>query len=343
MTSYQRVALSIAHKKPDRTPIFNSFVPVLRDKLRKHLNVPADKDLGLFLGNDIVVAGAGIEKSLFFSDQETYTCPWNITWRNVANPTGHHSEIIVHPLSMDEALADWSIPDPTDPGNYVEIQRLLDDYKGEYWIAGSCRCTLFETVWYLRGLERLLLDMFDHPEYVDALFDKVLPYPRHVLTEFARRGVDMVWLGDDVGSQRGMLISPAMWRRFIKPRYKSLIQDIRAVRSDIVVAYHSCGNCKAIIPELVEIGVDVLHPIQPKAMDPLDIKAEFGDRIVLFGALDLQELMPYGRAEDVRREVGRLIQGCGKGGGFILAGAHHLQGDTPVENVLAFYDAACGG
>jgi uroporphyrinogen decarboxylase len=319
-------------------PVFNSFTPELAERLRKEMDVPQEKDLGLHLGNDMVVGGAGMEKSFYRSDEPEYVCPWGITWRNVRNATGRYTEIARFPLAGDEdKLARWETPDPLDKGNFTDVRNKLETYGDSVWVTGSCRCTLFESAWYLRGMDQLFMDMMLNPEYAHALFEKIMAYPRALLSEFIRMGVDMVWVGDDVATQRGMLMSPEMWRTYIKPQYASLISELKTLRPEIKIAYHSCGNCRDVIPELIEIGIDVLHPIQPKAMDPVLVKRDFGNRIVLFGGMDIQEIMPFGDTETVEREVDRLIEGCSPGGGFILAGAHHLQADTPTENILAFY------
>ena len=133
------------------------------------------------------------------------------------------------------------------------------------------------------------------------------------------------------------MISPELWRKYLKPRYASLFRDFKDANPEIKIAYHSCGNCGAIVEEMIEIGLDVLHPVQPQAIDPIETKQRFGDRLTLMGGLDIQLLMPKGNPEDVEEEVLRLIRGCGKDGGFILGGAHHFQEDTPTGNIQALY------
>lgn len=150
----------------------------------------------------------------------------------------------------------------------------------------------------------------------------------------------MVWLGDDIATQRNMMMSPAMWRKYFKPRYAKMFATFKQANPNIKLCYHSCGNLQDVVDDLIEIGLDVLNPIQPMAMEPTAFKKRFGDRITMYGAMDVQNIMPFGTPEDVRREVKRLIEGCAPGGGFILSPAHHIQSDTPVENVEAFYAAA---
>jgi uroporphyrinogen-III decarboxylase len=145
----------------------------------------------------------------------------------------------------------------------------------------------------------------------------------------------MIWTGDDVGSQNEMMISPRMWRKYLKPRMDNFITELKDINPKIKIAYHSDGNIKRIIPELIEIGVDVLNPIQPASMDPAQIKSEFGDRLCFWGAIDEQHTLPFGSAADVAAEVRLRMETIGRGGGLILAPTHHVQLDTPLENLWA--------
>ncbi len=338
MISYERVKTAIAHKEPDRIPVFASFTSELADKLRNEFNLNSDEDIGIWLGNDIIQIGIGIETSSSYSTEPKYICPWGITWRKVMNQYGSYSEIETSPLAGDESkLEAWHIPDPTEKSQYISMQKAIDRYSGKVWIAGSCRCSLFESAWYLRGMDSFLMDLLTNEEYVNSLLDKIIEFPRHALKEYIRMGVDMVWIGDDVASQQGMMISPEIWRKFIKPRYKRLFEEFKEANPEIIIAYHSCGDCSMIIPDLIEIGLDVLHPLQPLAIDPVVVKANYGNQLALMGGLDIQILMPNGKPSDVCEETIRLMNGCGKNGGFIIGGAHHFQKDTPTENIRAFY------
>jgi len=151
-------------------------------------------------------------------------------------------------------------------------------------------------------------------------------------------GVDMVWLGDDVGTQSSMLMSPDVWRRFFKPRMANLVASLKRINPRVKVAYHSDGNIYAIIPDLIEIGIDVLNPIQPACMDPVLLKEQYGDKLCFWGSIDVQRTLPFGTPLDVRQEVITRIETLGKGGGFILAPTHHVQLDTPLANFWEMID-----
>ncbi len=159
-----------------------------------------------------------------------------------------------------------------------------------------------------------------------------------------KMGVDVIWLGDDVGNQDRMMISNDLWRRFLKPRMAKLFKELKAINPGVLIAYHSCGFIEPIIPELIEMGLDVLDPIQPLAagMDAESLKKQFGDRLAFHGGIDEQDLLPFGTAEDVRRETRRVIDVLDDGGGYIMCAAHAIQPDTPVENVMAMYETALG-
>jgi uroporphyrinogen-III decarboxylase len=184
-------------------------------------------------------------------------------------------------------------------------------------------------------LEQLLTDLLLDPDLAEQLLD--IPYHYHLTAakKLVELGVDMIWTGDDIGTQTDMLISPQMWRKYLKPRMADFISTLKSVNPGIKVAYHSDGNIMRIIPDLVEIGVDVLNPIQPASMEPSLIKKEFGDRLCFWGSIDEQNTLPFGTPEDVVDEILCRLKTLGRDGGLILAPTHHVQLDTPMENFWA--------
>jgi uroporphyrinogen-III decarboxylase len=216
---------------------------------------------------------------------------------------------------------------------------MIQTFQDDYWIVGVTVTTIFEAAWALRGLEQLILDMVLDPDLANHILD--LPYHYHLTA--ARRlvelGVDMIWTGDDIGSQRDLLISPKMWRQYFKPRMANFIAELKAINPDVKVAYHSDGNIFRIIPDLIEIGVDVLNPIQPACMNPAEVKATFGEKLCFWGSIDEQHTLPFGTPEDVDAEVALRLETLGKGGGLVLAPTHHVQLDTPLENFWAMVNA----
>ena len=174
-------------------------------------------------------------------------------------------------------------PDPNRPELYTDAAQVVANFIDEYWIVGVTVTTILETAWALRGLEQMLLDLALNPDLANHLLD--IPYHYHLTAakKLVELGVDMIWTGDDIGSQHEMMISPRMWRKYLKPRMANFISELKAINPDVKIAYHSDGNIMRIIPELIEIGVDVLNPIQPASMDPAQIKREFGDQTLFLG------------------------------------------------------------
>jgi uroporphyrinogen-III decarboxylase len=212
---------------------------------------------------------------------------------------------------------------------------MIRDFKDEYWIVGVTVTTIFETAWALRGLEKVLTDMIISPELANHLLD--IPYHYHLTAakKLVQMGVDMIWTGDDVGAQNRMLISPHLWRLYLKPRMACFIAELKAINPALKIAYHTDGNVEPIIPELIEIGIDVLNPVQPASMDPGKIKEQYGDRLCFWGTMDEQYTLPFGSPAEVEAEVLQRLSTIGKDGGLILAPTHHVQLDTPLENFWA--------
>lgn len=358
MTHRERVMTALAHEQPDRCPMQISCTPEFAARLRKELRLGKrlrhnphgggnSFDLELSLGVDMLLTSVCWADSYYANERynpgaDRYRDEWGVEWLSVPYETrfgqGHYTEMVGHPLADESKVPSYHAPDPSDPHRYEDARRLVQEYGKEYWIVGVTVTTIFETAWALRGYQQFLIDLILDPDLVETLLD--IPFGFHL--EAAKRlveiGVDMIWIGDDVGSQNAMLISPELWRRFLKPRMARFIAELKALNQDLKIAYHSDGNILAIIPELIEVGVDVLNPIQPRCMDPERLKREFGDRLSFWGGIDIQHTLPFGSVESVRAEVQSRLEKVGKGGGFIIGPTHHVQLDTPMENLFALVE-----
>lgn len=219
---------------------------------------------------------------------------------------------------------------------------MITEFQSDYWIVGVAVTTILETAWALRGLEQLLMDMVVDPDLTNELLDIPYNYHRIVAKKLARLGVDMIWLGDDVGSQNQMLISPTTWRKYFKQRMATIISEVKGINPGLKVAYHSDGNIEPIIPDLIEIGLDVLNPIQPASMNPAQLKKRFGKNLCYWGTIDEQKTLPFSTPHQVREEVINRIEEVGFDGGLILSPTHHVQLDTPMENFWAMVDTILG-
>lgn len=363
MKHRDRVQTALSHEKPDRCPMQISFTPEFAARLRAELGI-ADTAvhnphgggntyiLERTLDQDLLLTSVGWANSYYATetlsqDGVTYTDEWGVTWRNVPYDTsfgrGHYTEMVGHPLADDDAIDRYQPPDPLRPELYTEAARVVREFKSEYWIVGVTVTTVWETAWALRGYEQALVDLALNPELIDRIME--IPYRYHLAAakRLVELGVDMIWIGDDVGAQDRMLISPTTWRTMFKPRLAGFIAELKRLNPALKVAYHSDGNIWPIIPDLIEIGLDVLNPIQPRSMDPAAVGRAFGDRLCFWGSVDEQYTLPYGTPAEVAAEV-RLRQATlGQRGGLILGPTHHVQLDTPLENFWAMVRAICEG
>ena len=356
MKPRDRVQITLNHKEPDRCPMQISFTPEFAERLRASMEIQGIQvhnphgggntyELERSLGQDMLLTSVGWANS-YYMDDRAYVDEWGVSWdlQPYETPygTGHYTEMVGHPLADDTAISSYRPPDPNRPELYTDATQTVTEFKDDYWIVGVTVTTILETAWALRGLEQMLLDMALDPDLANHLLD--IPYHYHLAAakKLVDCGVDMIWTGDDIGSQHGMMISPRMWRKYLKPRMANFISELKEINPDIKLAYHSDGDIMPIIPELIEIGLDVLNPIQPASMDPAQIKNEFGDKLCFWGSIDEQHTLPFGSAADVAAEVRLRMETIGRNGGLILAPTHHVQLDTPLENFWAMADTITG-
>ena len=355
MKHRDRVLTALNHEKPDRCPLQISFTPEFASRLKGDLGL-TDADLHnphgggntyaleRAIDEDMLLTSVGWANSYYATDTYSedgifYTDEWGVTWKNVAYETkfgiGHYTEMIGHPLAEDGAIDSYQPPDPNRPKLYLEAERVIKEYQTDYWIVGVTVTTVFETAWALRGYEKTLMDFMLNPEFVERLLDIPFEYHLTAAKKLVEMGVDMIWIGDDVGAQDKMLISPDTWRRFFKPRLATFISTLKGINADVKIAYHSDGAIYPIIPDLIEIGLDVLNPIQPRSMDPEKLKKEYGHQLCFWGSIDEQHTLPFGTPAEVEQEVKARLKTLGKSGGLILGPTHHVQLDTPLENFWA--------
>lgn len=358
MKPRERVLAALRREPTDHPPFQASFTPEFAARLRGHLGLPPaaphDPHNGRWNGyeleiatrQDALQASVGWVTSYYLEDHP-FVDEWGVEWDIAEYETpygkGFYTNIRANPLADDQAIASYRAPDPHRPHLYENLARLVREYQDEYFIIGRLHTTIFESGWALRGLNQLLMDLLDAPDVADAVLEITYQYHRVVAQKMAEHGVDMIWLGDDVGSQKTMMISPRLWERFLKPRMATLIAEVKAIHPALKVAYHCDGNLVPIIPQLIEIGVDVLNPIQAESMDPAMLKRDYGDRLCFFGAIDVQTTLPFGTPEQVREEVRLRRRTIGAGGGWICAPTHHVQFDTPMENFWALVETVTEG
>lgn len=274
----------------------------------------------------------------------TYYDIWGHQTQLVRNPTGMYEEFSAYPLAEAGSIADlqtYSWPDP-DWWNFTPLTAVLQklDPSHDYHIryrSGS----VFETAWQLCGLQVFLRNLALEPaipQYIMERVTDILVENTHRVLGAAGDFIDMVYFYDDVATQQSLMISPRMWQKFVKPCHQRLIEAAHSYNKPVM--YHCDGAIFPLIPELIDLGVNVLNPIQADAqgMQPERLKREFGERLSFHGGVDIIETLPRGSIDQVQAEVQERVRVLGEDGGYILASSHHIQADTPLQNIFAMYD-----
>lgn len=342
MTSRQRVRAALARQPADRVPIFMWFHPDTARHLAGLLEIPP-ACVSDAMGNDIrqtwVNNNYAMEGIVHEHDGEGHTDDWGIRWVK----EGPFNQIVGFPLAgaSREQVLEYRFPRERVPALLALMQSVLAA-AGDAFVGCDVSPCVFEMYWRLRGMEETMLDMAGDPELADTMLGRCADFSVLLAEQACRQfPLDWLWTGDDVASQQALLMSPASWRRQIRPHLERIFAV--AKRQRLPVAYHCCGALRVILPDLVEMGLDVLNPVQCNCpgMDPLELKREFGAALTFMGGVDTQGLLPNGTADDVRRATARLIEGMTTdGGGYILAASHSVPPETPDENIFAMFHEA---
>ena len=375
LTPRERVSLALEFQEADRVPIdldgwATYFTEGAYRNLLGHLGIeeePKVNDWFLISGvNESILQLFGVDfrriglhdpdgfRSKTFPDG-SWDDEWGVRKRKVAHlsprtgQTAYYAEMIEPPLA-EASVADlqrYPWPDPDDPGRY---RGLADRVKNLYdttqyaLVAASIGNGIFEQAQALRGMQRFFEDLLIKREFAAALIEKILEVQLGIFDRYLSivgPYVEMVETSDDYGMQTGPLVSPALYRQMLKPVHQELNRFIKQ-RTRAKIYLHSCGSITEVLEELIDAGVDVINPVQPRAkdMDPTRLKNRFGARVVFHGGVDEQYVLPHGSVEDVRQEVQRRIRELAPGGGYILAPAHNIQDDVPPENVVTMFETA---
>lgn len=345
MSPRERVSTTLRIKKPDRVPKDAWFTPHILEQFRAHTG--AD-DPAEYYGFEHRMVGIGPTNVAYdFSEYLPSELPpgTRVSEWGEANVPGdfYHFTKYIQPLaSLTTAreLMDYPWPDIEADYRWAHLPATVRHlHDRELFVVGSVGHMGWEKACYMRGILDACRDLAANQEFAACLLDKLCGFFCHMARRLAQAGVDMVWLSEDVGMQDRLMISPAMYRRWIKPRTKRVIDAAREVNPDVWIAQHHCGYVEPLIGDFIEIGVNALHPIQPESMSPFRIKEQYGDVLTLWGTVGAQSVMPFGTAEDVRATVRESIAGLGANGGLWIAPSQSLEPDVPWENVEAFFDA----
>lgn len=258
---------------------------------------------------------------------------WGVRW--AADAEG--GWVIEHPLAGLDDLRNFRPENVLERIDWDKVSVMIKQVQEQACVASYQNALLFERAWALLGFERFLYEMVDQPLAAEAFLDAITEVQCAIARRYIELGVDVARTGDDWGSQRGLLFSPAMWRRMIKPRLAAIWKIYQ--EHGIPIIHHSCGAIQPVIGDLVDLGLDVLNPIQPEAMDIAFIAKEYGQQLSFYGGISVQKTLPYGTPEEIRREVRFCVENLGKQGGYIIAPAQAVTSDVPAENVRALFEA----
>ncbi len=348
MTNRENVLRALKRDNPETVPFEFVLCPAHIENFRKKTGT---EDYQQYFGFPIRYIELNETKlktdfSKYYDNLPENTAPlnWNPEWGvlGVAGSVAHFQEML-HPMAKFttvEQLRQYPWPDFNEDYRWTGVDTQVREMIDKDLIAVAfMQMTIFEVAWYLRGMDKFMMDMVINPEFADALMDKLTEIRIGMAGRFAECRADILMLGDDVSTQEAMMLSPELWRSKLKPRLAKVIKAARDVNPDILIFYHGDGNLQKIIPDLIEIGIDILNPVQPECMDPVEIKTLYGDRLSLWGTLGTQTTMPFGTARQVKQTCKQLIEKVGKGGGLLLAPTHVIEPDMPWQNVEAFLDA----
>lgn len=265
---------------------------------------------------------------------------WGIGHEKSANSM--HMTYMRHPLENADTLEELqAYPFPDFAGADASHQKKqVEDIKSRDLIAlGDMQMTIWEVAWYIRGMEELFCDMMEENEMAEFMFDKALEMAKARAKSYVEAGVDILFVGDDIGMQHTIMMSEELYCRWVKPRLKELIDFAKGLNPEILIFYHSCGFIEPFIPHLIDAGVDVLNPIQSECMDFKTICETYGDKISFHGTIGTQTVMPKGTPEEVKKAVWDNLDTAGEKGGLMVAPTHMLEPEVPVENILAYVEA----
>ena len=341
MNSKQRVHNALRRKPTDRVPVFMWFHPQTAKKLSLLLEISPECVPSVF-GDDIRQAWVNnnyaMEGIVHEKDGQSHVDFWQIEWTR----SGGFNQISKYPLAeaSKEQFLQYQFPEEHIEELLAQMEPVMK-VKDDYFIGCDVSPCCFEMYWRLRGMEQTLVEIAADLDLATDILKRCADFSIR-LSKLACKyfDLDWLWLGDDIAGQESMIMSPTLWRQLVKSLLKQNVEI--AKRHNLYAAFHCCGAIRPIIADLVEIGVDVLNPIQCNCigMDPLELKKEFGKELAFMGGVDTQGLLPNGTALQVRKETSRLIEGMtANGGGYILAASHTVPPETPNENIFAMYEA----
>lgn len=331
MTRREVVQTALEGKRPPYVPWSFGFTVEAAAKLGRHLGTD---DLEPYLQNHILSLGEGVG---YFADigggsvRDVFGVVWN---RSVDKDIG----VVENQMLPEPTLAGYELPNPLHPRFFENIPAQIERFSDRFRLF-CIGFSLYERAWTLRGTANLLVDMIEHAHFVRDLLRAIADYNIAQVREALRYDIDAVYFGDDWGQQQGLQMGYPLWREFIYPELKRMYGVVREAGKLVMI--HSCGDVDELFDDLIGIGLNCFNPFQPEVMNVERLMKEYRGRLSFFGGLSTQKTLPYGTVEEVKAESRRLLE-LGREGGYVFAPAHSVEGDVPLENMLAFIEAARG-
>jgi uroporphyrinogen decarboxylase len=327
MSKREVIKLVIDGKRPPYVPWNIGLTKEAREKLEGHFD---DSDMEVVLQNHFLRLGSDIG---FFTDlganrfQDVFGVIWD---RSIDKDIGN----VVNNLLAEPTIENYEFPDPLDKRFFQDIPERIQNFNNRFRVF-QIGFSLYERAWSMRGWESLMMDFIDNPDFVDELFHNIADYNIAQINEALKYDIDAVYFGDDWGMQKGLQMGPPIWHKFIYPVLKRMYGVVRQAGKYVMI--HSCGDVDELFDYLIEAGANCFNPFQPEVMDVTTLLKKYRRRLTFFGGLSTQRTLPFGSVNDVRDETNHLLE-LGSDGSYIFAPAHDVEGDVPLENLLAFID-----